>query len=188
MIFFTSDTHFGHKGIIPMCRQRYENNVEKMDHALVQAWNFAVKPEDTVYHLGDLSFTGLERTVANVGQLNGKIKLIPGNHDNPQMMHRLQDMNLLEVLPELVYLRLEHGVRIVLCHYPLYSWRNMQLGSYHFHGHCHGAVPVMGRRMDVGVDVGVMSFRPRSLDFLIDLLKGSSYVQVDHHTKNYDVV
>ncbi len=54
-IFFTSDTHFGHKDIIDYYKRPYAS-VEEMDAALEKNWNETVKPNDKVYHLGDFAF------------------------------------------------------------------------------------------------------------------------------------
>ena len=85
--FFTSDHHFGHTNIL-----KYEDGlrrnanggrfqtVEDMDPYLVDQWNATVSPDDTVYHLGDISYK--YATIEQVLPfLNGKIYLIVGNHD-----------------------------------------------------------------------------------------------------------
>ena len=54
MIFFTSDTHFNHKAIISYCSRPFES-VEEMNDRLIDNWNQVVKPNDTVYHLGDFA-------------------------------------------------------------------------------------------------------------------------------------
>ena len=84
-IFFTSDTHFGHKNIIKFIdydgnRVRPFDTWEEADEIMVQNWNSVVKPEDKVYFLGDLCFN------RNYGdklmpRLLGKKCLIRGNHD-----------------------------------------------------------------------------------------------------------
>ncbi len=62
-------------------------------------------------------------------------------------------MNLLELLPPLIYLSLGES-RIVACHFPILSWRNMHHGSWMLHGHSHGRLDNTGagKRLDVGVD------------------------------------
>lgn len=177
-ILFTADLHFGHAGVIKHCRP-WAESPDDMNAGIVSEWNEVVNPCDTVYILGDLSFLGLARTVECVGQLKGHKKLVPGNHDEPKLCRKLHEMGLVELLPELTYVK-THGERLVLCHYPLTSWRSMQLGSFHFHGHCHGNLPAQGRRMDVGVDAG-HGMAPNELEYLIWLRKNVPYVQVDHH-------
>lgn len=51
-IWFTSDTHFGHKNILRFCKRPW-NTVEEMDEGLIQNWNKVVGKDDIVFHLGD---------------------------------------------------------------------------------------------------------------------------------------
>lgn len=53
--FFTSDTHFGHKNILTLGNGRAFNTIEAHDFALIKLWNQKISPEDTIYHLGDVS-------------------------------------------------------------------------------------------------------------------------------------
>ena len=84
-IFFTSDTHFSH---INMCkfldydgnRVRPFDSWTEADEVMIQNWNEMVKPEDKIYHLGDLSFNKNEADKI-MPRLHGKKCLIRGNHD-----------------------------------------------------------------------------------------------------------
>lgn len=157
-IFFTSDTHFGHQNIIKYCDRPFED-VVTMDAKLVIAWNEKVGLNDTVYHLGDMAFNNYER----ISELNGNIKLVPGNHDHERakkVMHLVQ-----EVLPEVHYLKISKSQRFVLCHYPFESWRREY--KFHLHGHTHGTSGVKTNRLDVGMDA-VQVFAPLSLDEIME--------------------
>ena len=79
MIYFTSDTHFGHANIIKYCDRPFAT-VEEMNEALVKNWNSRVSPSDTVYHLGDFAMGGKDNLNIR-SRLQGKIVLIRGNHD-----------------------------------------------------------------------------------------------------------
>jgi calcineurin-like phosphoesterase family protein len=182
VIFFTSDTHFWHVGV--KTHRPWVTDVEQMNNTLIEAWNAKVGPFDTVYHLGDLSFAGLEKTVAVVGQLIGSIKLVPGNHDDPALIRKLQEMGLIEVMPPLLYIKPE-GRKIALCHFPLVSWRSMHFGSWMLHGHSHGNLDNkdVGKRLDVGVDALGAQFgaAPISMDDIALEMAKRPFVQVDHH-------
>lgn len=83
-VFFISDTHFGHKGIVQFLRDdgtklRPWQTVEEMDEVLVENWNKVVGPSDRVYHLGDVAIN--RRCLPVLGRLKGRKKLIRGNHD-----------------------------------------------------------------------------------------------------------
>jgi calcineurin-like phosphoesterase family protein len=83
-VFLTSDTHFGHLGVTKFLREdgtklRPWDSVEEMDEALVANWNNVVKPNDKVYHLGDVVIN--RKALHILYRLNGEKVLIKGNHD-----------------------------------------------------------------------------------------------------------
>lgn len=53
MIYFTSDLHLGHRGIIEMQNRPFKN-VEEMNRVLLNNYNVLVQMKDTVYILGDI--------------------------------------------------------------------------------------------------------------------------------------
>lgn len=84
--FLTSDHHFQHKNINRLAGRPF-SSVEEMNEALITGWNMDVRPGDTVYHVGDLSFD-YEYYPELRKRLKGNIKLIPGNHDPYHPIHR----------------------------------------------------------------------------------------------------
>ena len=83
--FLVSDTHFGHTGV---CRFTREDGVTKlrpwddpdeMDEEMIRRWNDRVRPNDKVYHLGDVVIN--RRALKTLARLNGDKVLIRGNHD-----------------------------------------------------------------------------------------------------------
>ena len=56
-------------------------NAEHMNELLADNWNSVVKPGDIVYHLGDVFMGDKEKFKAFWPRLNGKKRLIVGNHD-----------------------------------------------------------------------------------------------------------
>lgn len=81
--YVISDLHLDHENIIRYCRRPF-TDAREMNRILVRNWNFTVRPDETVYHLGDLRYrsggiaTGLSRPAAD---LQGRIHLVRGNHD-----------------------------------------------------------------------------------------------------------
>ena len=53
-IFFTADTHWGHRNIIRYCQRPFAD-VEEMNEALITNWNSTVGKDDIVFHLGDFA-------------------------------------------------------------------------------------------------------------------------------------
>ena len=133
MIYFTSDTHFGHKNII-WRGNRPCKNIEEMDNLLIKNWNRVVKSTDEVYHLGDfgwqLSPTRLKEIME---QLNGHKHLILGNHDKEKMM---EHSNLWESVDFYKEIRID-DYKVVLFHYPIYEWNGAFNGTVHLYGHVH---------------------------------------------------
>ena len=54
-VFFTSDTHFGHATVANL---RGFDDVQDHNRAIVRNINKIVKPEDTLYILGDVAMGG----------------------------------------------------------------------------------------------------------------------------------
>ena len=81
MIYFTSDLHFGHLGILRLCHRPFAS-VEEMDEALIENWNKKVHQGDTVYIVGDLIWDK-KRASEYLSKLNGKkIFLLTTNADH----------------------------------------------------------------------------------------------------------
>ena len=84
-VFLVSDTHFGHAGV---CRFTEADGVTKirpwtdpaeMDEEMIRRWNDRVRPNDKVYHLGDVVIN--RKALPTLARLNGDKVLIRGNHD-----------------------------------------------------------------------------------------------------------
>jgi calcineurin-like phosphoesterase family protein len=145
-LFFTSDTHFGHKLMLRLGRAF--TDVDEMDRHLIECWNDRVPPGSDVFHLGDISFRKDDQTVNILRQLNGRLYLVTGNHDRG--INTTVKSCFLAVAP---YMELKvERQKIILFHFPIHSWHAVHHGSWHLHGHSHGSCAPLGKRMDVGVD------------------------------------
>jgi len=142
-IWFTSDTHFGHDAIRRYCDRPFAS-VEEMDNQLIQSWNGVVSPRDEVWHLGDFGYGPDTRMRSVFRRLNGKKRLIIGNHDGDAVL------GLDWSAPPAHYVETKiDGIRIVLFHYGMRVWNRMLRGSLHFYGHSHGRLP--GTRQSLGM-------------------------------------
>jgi len=86
-IWITSDTHFNHANILTFTdfagkKVREFASVEEMNEIMIQRWNENVKVCDKIYHLGDVFFGPKSWIEQNWKRLNGKKRLIVGNHDD----------------------------------------------------------------------------------------------------------
>lgn len=134
--FVISDTHFGHTN----CWAKFKladgeplrpfSSTEEMDETMVQRWNKVVRPQDTVYHLGDVVIA--RRSLHIISRLNGRKILIRGNHDI------FKDDDYRQVCFEQI-----HGVRVftdqfIFSHIPLHPDSVTDRFRVNVHGHLHG--------------------------------------------------
>ena len=79
--YVASDTHFSHENVVAYCRRPFRNASE-MDAVMQKRWNDAVRKEDDVLFLGDLSYgNGRQAGSTWLSRLNGNVHFLRGNHD-----------------------------------------------------------------------------------------------------------
>ena len=161
MIYFTSDTHFFHKNIIEYCNRPFADMVA-MNEGLIERWNRRVSPEDTVYHLGDVSFGKFGPTQEIIKRLNGYKILVKGNHDRSH--ERMIELGFQESISEL-YLQTEKGMAY-LHHEPLPNGRWGDTADFQLCGHVHDMWKVKEKWYNVGVDV--WDWEPKTLEELFN--------------------
>jgi len=126
--WFTSDTHFGHQGILEYEKEsRPFNSVEEMNEAIINRWNNCVSYNDIVYHLGDVAFG--KKNLAHVGRLKGTKILIMGNHDCYPVTEYLP---YFKKVFGMVYFK-----NCVLSHMPVHSEGLGARWFLNLHGHLH---------------------------------------------------
>jgi calcineurin-like phosphoesterase family protein len=156
VIFFTSDTHFGHGGALGLYRRPFAS-VAAMNEGLIERWNATVGSDDVVWHLGDFAIRQPAGVAAELlARLHGRKHLVTGNND-PEATTSLEAWKSVQPYVEVTV----DGVSLVLCHYPFRSWHGMGKGWINLHGHCHGRLKPQQRQFDVGVDV--WDFHPISV-------------------------
>lgn len=83
MDFIISDTHFNHVRILVYepIRLQWGKTIEEMTETFIRAWQGVVKPEDTVFHVGDFAMSLPALWPGLRARLPGRITHIKGNHD-----------------------------------------------------------------------------------------------------------
>ena len=131
-VFLVSDTHFGHAGV---CRFTHEDtdvkirpwtDPDEMDEDMVRMWNETVRPNDKVYHLGDVVIN--RKALGIMRRLNGDKVLIRGNHDI------FRDEEYREHFRELRAYHVMNGM--ILSHIPIHPESLGRFGT-NIHGHLH---------------------------------------------------
>jgi calcineurin-like phosphoesterase family protein len=131
-VFLVSDTHFGHAGVCRFMRNdgvtklRPWDDPEEMDEFMIKAWNERVRPNDKVYHLGDVVIN--RKAMSTLARLNGDKVLIRGNHDI------FRDDEYRQYFRELRAYHVMNGM--ILSHIPIHE---ASLGRFgvNIHGHLH---------------------------------------------------
>jgi calcineurin-like phosphoesterase family protein len=131
-VFLVSDTHFGHTGVCRFMRNdgvtklRPWDNADEMDEEMVKRWNETVRPNDKVYHLGDVVIN--RKALKTLGRLNGDKVLIRGNHDI------FRDDEYRQYFRELRAYHVMNGM--ILSHIPIHTESLGRFGT-NIHGHLH---------------------------------------------------
>jgi calcineurin-like phosphoesterase family protein len=159
-VYFTSDHHFDHAAARTFYRRPF-SSVAEMDCEMVARWNSVVEPGDDVWHLGDFAVRqSAERIAYLLRVLNGRTYLVTGNNDDTAVTE-CDGWQSVQPYAEVTV----DGTRLVLCHYPFRTWRDMDKGAINLHGHSHGKLKPLRRQFDAGVDV--WDFRPVRLPDII---------------------
>ncbi len=151
-LWITSDWHLFHRNIIEYCKRPFQS-VEDMNDQILQRHNSNVKPGDTVWHLGDVTFYGSKSNPERqfdwrkyLQGFNGEHHLVLGNHDRSKQLkgvfRTIQKEKLLVI----------DGVPLYLTHFPRYDY---PMRAFQLHGHRHATTEIFRERhrmLDVGVD------------------------------------
>lgn len=156
--FLVSDTHFGHFGVCKFTRDdgvtklRPWDTPEEMDDEMVKRWNETVRPNDKVYHLGDVVIN--RKALSILSRLNGDKVLIRGNHD----IFKMEDYTK--------YFRDLRGYHVMnnylLSHIPVHPASKGRFAG-NIHGHLHSNRVMLTDKIDpwyTCVCVEQTDFRP----------------------------
>lgn len=147
--WFSSDTHLLHAMV---ARLRGFDSSEEHDEAIIASWNKAVRPDDLVWHLGDVGLGNETRVLEQAARLNGRKQLITGNHDpcwpghRDARKHQRRWLEVFESVQAFARIRLDGRV-VLLSHMPYEGdhvgedrhtqFRLRDEGTWLLHGHTH---------------------------------------------------
>ena len=171
-IFVISDTHFGHANILNFkdkdgnpVRNFYD--VHEMNEIMIKNWNAMISPQDKVYHLGDVYFGPREEAANILARLNGKKRLVLGNHDT------IYGNNILHKYFQKIHMwrRFEH---LLFTHVPVHEStlgedRFSKKNMWNIHGHVHQNKSPKGNYHCVCVEQEHMNYSPILIDKLLKL-------------------
>jgi calcineurin-like phosphoesterase family protein len=172
--FLVSDTHFGHAGVCKFLREdgtklRPWDDPNEMDEEMIKRWNETVRPNDKVYHLGDVVIN--RKALSILDRLNGDKVLIKGNHD----IFKLEDYT--KYFRDIRSYHVVNGM--ILSHIPVHESNLYRFGT-NIHGHLHEKRVTMldtylsEKVIDpryFNVCVERTDFRPISLETVFEMIK-----------------
>ncbi|MET3505483.1 calcineurin-like phosphoesterase family protein [Halalkalibacter oceani] len=141
-----------------------------MNEILIENWNKVVKPNDLIFHLGDVFFCGAQKMKYISDRLNGRKTLIKGNHDKSSNTKYRK----LGFEPYNYYVFEE----LLLSHYPqqitpLRSLYNNTDIIANAHGHVHEQVQGLDKDLHYCVSVENINYTPIHVDQIYsDVAKG----------------
>lgn len=160
-LWFVSDTHFQHANILKFEPSRPGNTIEEHDAILIDNWNSVVKPGDKVYHLGDVFFGNKETFKVLWPKLNGRKRLIVGNHDD------IKFISSGAFFEKVLFWRQFREYGLILTHAPLHPttlgedrWKGANF--INLHGHTHGSGSPEGPYRSVCVEL--INYIPINID------------------------
>lgn len=176
-IFVISDTHFGHANILTfkdleggLIRPSF-SNIDEMDEFIIDNWNKTVKPTDKIYHLGDFSFGGKANIAKYANRLNGKKRLVLGNHD----YNAKEYIRHFEKVMSWRQLGM-FDIPVYMCHFPLmpeaFNYRHRTLGI-NIHGHIHEKNLEHPSKCHFNACVERINYTPISIETIITETKKS---------------
>lgn len=135
-VWFSSDWHFGHANFLKFTKAdgspcRDFKTVEDMDEYMIARHNERVGPHDKFYTLGDIAFN-LDSYHRIMPRLNGKKRMIIGNHDKFSMKEYMKYF-------EKIYESWQPVRNVIFTHRPIYMDANdhHQKIQFNVHGHTH---------------------------------------------------
>jgi calcineurin-like phosphoesterase family protein len=179
-VWFSSDTHFLHKFVATL---RGFETPEEHDEAITERWNKIVRPDDLVWHLGDVGLGGEAKILDRAASLNGRKQLITGNHDacwpghRDSRKHQRQWLEVFESVQAFARIRID-GRAVLLSHFPRTGdhaevdrcdqFRLRPGTDPVLHGHTHSQERGGGDQVHVGLDA--WDLRPVRENELVKLL------------------
>jgi len=177
MIYYIADIHLGDQRVFDKCAKPF-NDLQEYETEIVNRWNAKVRPDDTVYVLGDIAEDNYLRSIDIIRILPGRKHLIVGNHDLA-MLPRIKESCVFETIDFMRMIE-DNGRKVCLCHYPLMDWMEFSRGGYHVYGHIHNktekndpAYPQIKKyyadKLAYNAGVDVTDYEPVTLDEMIAL-------------------
>lgn len=166
-LFFSSDPHFGHENILKFINYDGDqvrpefSSIEEMDEAIIERHNKTIGPNDTWYCLGDVSFK-LDVFHRIIPRLNGKKRLILGNHDKFRMKEYSQWFTKIQE-------SWQPQRDLLFTHRPVFMGSPEGENKFNIHGHVHRTRSELSPR-HLNISMEMTNYTPISYEEICDKL------------------
>lgn len=176
-IFFSADTHIGHKNVLKYLAERpysSEQDVAAHDLWLISLWQRTIDKSDKIYFAGDLTFYKSNEAKRLLELLPGEKYLTTGNHDASIKAHSNYFKKVAQIMEITIKSSvcdfLKEDLKIVMSHYPLLDWSGKHQGTVMLHGHCHGNRDEYNNKsVDLRFDIGIDGALSKQAGGFIDI-------------------
>lgn len=128
---FCADLHFGHKAIA--LKRGFKDEFYHDEH-IIEKWNSVVHKRDVTYILGDVTME-TPKWYFRLDQLNGRKKVLLGNHDMmnhiPKLLKYVDKVGAMEKYSQ------KGSPKIFLTHCPIHPRELEYRVELNIHGHIH---------------------------------------------------
>lgn len=142
-----SDTHFQHSNMLNFTddsgnyfRGDKFSDQHECDELMIQNWNSVIKPEDHVWHLGDVFFGDKTDFCKLWSRLMGKKRLIVGNHDDIRFLSGKNPVNDQWFFQKIGVWNLFKEHDFIATHVPMQlsnTFEGKRNATFNVHGHIH---------------------------------------------------
>lgn len=166
-VWLVSDQHFNHTNILSFTNHDGNKvrpefaDVNEMNEIMIARHNQTVRPHDKVYFLGDVCFGNEAGFHSIMKRLNGKKRLILGNHDHFEMAVYRQYFQRIMVVWRPIR-------EVIFSHYPLLLGADDPKIKANVHGHIHRG-EIGGKHLNVSVEM--IDYTPIHFDEVISRLR-----------------
>jgi calcineurin-like phosphoesterase family protein len=156
-----ADTHFFHDNI-----GRYCDRPDGWQALIIQNWQRLIRPDEVVFHLGDLALAGKAAVKELVEQLPGQIFMLRGNHD--RFSRTFYQSLGITFVPDPYEMQYPSGQKLIFSHRPILP---LEPDVLNLHGHIHNnPAPELGPQ-HVNVSIEVSEYRPWRLSEILEKFK-----------------
>ena len=153
-----ADTHFFHANI-----GRYCERPADWQALIIQNWQRLIRPDEVVFHLGDLALAGKAIVQELMAPLPGQIFMLRGNHD--RFSRAFYESLGITLVPDPYEMLSPSGQKLIFSHRPILP---LAPDVLNLHGHIlNNPAPELGPQ-HVNVSIEVREYRPWRLREILE--------------------